>query len=211
MCLVSLALGLVLLPRTLMWIRDEWIATFTVKYILLYFIIPMSNLFLGQIYLSVRNTSNTEASLVKTGQRIAQITFVVTPLFAACESVLIPQARLVDLYKTRSPASNSGCIARFIHGSVFESRLLNQTSTEWSAWFSPKMKDNTTIEGWLVRQKRGKKVRTLVNYIRSLFDKTSNDEPACTTHRVHYVHDEEDECELLSRGMDNLGFGSSGV
>lgn len=167
--------------------------------------------FHGQIYLSVRNTSNTEASLVKTGQRIAQITFVVTPLFNACESVLIPQARLVDLYKTRSPASNSGYIARFLHGSVFESRLLSQMSTEWSAWFSPKMKDNMTIEGWVVRQKRGKKVRTLITYIRSLFDKTSNDEPACTTHRVHYVHDEEDECELLSRGMDNLGFGSSGV
>ena len=103
--------------------------------------------FHGQIYLSVRNTSNTEASLVKTGQRIAQITFVVTPLFNACESVLIPQARLVDLYKTRSPASNSGYIARFLHGSVFESRLLSQMSTEWSAWFSPKMKDNMSIEG----------------------------------------------------------------
>ena len=167
--------------------------------------------FHGQIHLSVRNTSNTEACLVKTGQRIAQITFVVMPLFDFCETVMIPQARLAELYKTRSPASSSGPIARFLHGSLFESRALTQISPEWSAWFSPRMKDSKTIDSWFVRQKRGRKVRTLVNYIRSLFDKTSNDEPACATHRVHYVHDEEDECELLSRGMDNLGFGSSGV
>lgn len=148
---------------------------------------------------------------MKTGQRIAQITFVVMPLFDFCETVMIPQARLAELYKTRSPASSSGLIARFLHGSLFESRALTQISPEWSAWFSPRMKDSKTIDSWFVRQKRGQKVRTLVNYIRSLFDKTSNDDPACGAHRVHYVHDEEDESELLSRKMENLGFGSSGV
>ena len=177
--------------------------------------------FSREIRLSVRNTSTKDPVCIKAGHRIAQISFGLTPIFMPSESVYIHQetVRLAGRTDTTPPTAattTSDAVHRFEMVENFDTQLTHQMSREWNTSFvvhvEPKA-NPPSITGWLVRQKRGQKLRTLARYISSLWSRKSYlqvTSPGAPATQMVLSNEPEDRC-LVRRSYDNAGYGSSGV
>ena len=177
--------------------------------------------FSREIRLSVRNTSTKDPVCIKAGHRIAQISFGLTPIFMPSESVYIHQetVRLAGRTDTTPPTAattTSDAVHRFEMVENFDTQLTHQMSREWNTSFVVHLEPKANppaITGWLVRQKRGQKLRTLARYISSLWSRKSYlqvTSPGAQTTQMVLSNEPEDRC-LVRRSYDNAGYGSSGV
>ena len=174
--------------------------------------------FSREIRLSVRNTSTKDPVCIKAGHRIAQISFGLTPIFMPSESVYIHQ-ETVRLAGTTDPpptTTTSDAVHRFEMVENFDTQLTHQMSREWNTSFVVHLEPKANppaITGWLVRQKRGQKLRTLARYISSLWSRKSYlqvTSPGAPATQMVLSNEPEDRC-LVRRSYDNAGYGSSGV